>query len=57
VADERHWDEDAVSAWLRTLAIDAGVWLAAARAARGLARPGAALHIVDDCERMMRGRW
>jgi UDP-N-acetylglucosamine--N-acetylmuramyl-(pentapeptide) pyrophosphoryl-undecaprenol N-acetylglucosamine transferase len=49
---ERDWSGDAVTAWLQSMATDPQCWRAHARAARDLARPGAAGHIAEECLRL-----
>ena len=51
---EREWREDAVTAWLHTMATETAARSAATHAARRLAHPDAAIHIADACAQLIR---
>jgi UDP-N-acetylglucosamine--N-acetylmuramyl-(pentapeptide) pyrophosphoryl-undecaprenol N-acetylglucosamine transferase len=54
---ERDWDAAALAARLAQVLGDPLTWSTLSAAARQLAVPDAADTVVDDCERLMRGRW
>jgi UDP-N-acetylglucosamine--N-acetylmuramyl-(pentapeptide) pyrophosphoryl-undecaprenol N-acetylglucosamine transferase len=53
---EEEWRGEALARRITAL-LEPPAWVAAARAARGLAAPDAAARIVADCETLMAGRW
>jgi len=57
VVSEAAWPRDPLAKRLTTLLGDSGTWTEMASAARRLARPEAAVSIVEDCEALMAGRW
>ena len=54
---EQAWDRDAVARQVAQVLSSRDRWVAMSSAARQVARPEAAAVIVDDCERLMEGRW
>ena len=54
---EQAWDRDAVARQVSQVLLSRDRWMAMSSAARQVARPEAAAAIVDDCERLMEGRW
>ena len=54
---ESAWDVRTVASRIVPLLREPAAWLAMSSAARALARPDAALHIVRDCEQVMQRRW
>jgi UDP-N-acetylglucosamine--N-acetylmuramyl-(pentapeptide) pyrophosphoryl-undecaprenol N-acetylglucosamine transferase len=57
VVREGAWRQEPLAARLAALLGETGTWTEAATAARRLARPEAAVRIVEDCEALMTGRW
>jgi UDP-N-acetylglucosamine--N-acetylmuramyl-(pentapeptide) pyrophosphoryl-undecaprenol N-acetylglucosamine transferase len=54
---EAAWDRNAVARQVAQLLSSPDRWTVMSTAARQAARPDAARAIVDDCERLMEGRW
>lgn len=54
---EQAWDREAVARQVADVLLSRDRWTVMSAAARRVARPEAAAVIVDDCERLMEGRW